>query len=99
MNTITRAKTKIEEYAESRLFDRDGSNGAQFSLRNNFKGWNDTEEKRLENEREKLALEKRKVDSQIKEDSGESTAKILQNMETLYKKLKPVPNRDIEDFE
>lgn len=54
---------------------------------------------KLENEREKLALEKRKVDSQIKEDSGESTAKILQNMETLYEKLKPVPNRDIEDFE
>ena len=45
MNTITRAKTKIEEYAESRLFDRDGSNGAQFSLRNNFKGWNGEQEK------------------------------------------------------
>lgn len=99
VNTITRAKTKIEEYAESRLFDRDGSNGAQFSLRNNFKGWNDTEEKRLENEREKLALEKRKVDSQIKEDSGEKLDKILQNMDTLYERLKPVPNRDIEDFE
>lgn len=39
-NTITRAKSCVEEYAESRLFDRDGSNGAQFSLRNNFKGWN-----------------------------------------------------------
>ena len=99
MNTITRAKTKIEEYAESRLFDRDGSNGAQFSLRNNFKGWNDTEEKRLENEREKLSLERRKVDRQIKEDSGDKLDKILQNMDTLYERLKPVPNRDIEDFE
>lgn len=98
-DTITRAKARVEEYAESRLFDRDGSNGAQFSLRNNFKGWNDTEEKRLENEKEKLELEKMKVQSQIKEDSGENTAKILQNMETLYEKLKPVPNRDIEDFE
>lgn len=39
-DTITRAKSRIEEYAETRLFDRDGSNGAQFSLRNNFKGWN-----------------------------------------------------------
>ena len=39
-NTITRAKSRVEEYAESRLFDRDGSNGAQFSLRNNFQGWN-----------------------------------------------------------
>lgn len=39
-NTITRAKSMVEQYAEERLFDRDGSNGAQFSLRNNFKGWN-----------------------------------------------------------
>lgn len=44
-DTITRAKSRIEEYAESRLFDRDGSNGAQFSLRNNFKGWNGDHEK------------------------------------------------------
>lgn len=38
-DTITRAKARVEQYAEERLFDRDGSNGAQFSLRNNFKGW------------------------------------------------------------
>lgn len=38
MNTITRAKARVEAYAEERLFDRDGSSGAQFSLRNNFKG-------------------------------------------------------------
>lgn len=37
VNTITRAKTRIEEYAEMRLFDRDGVNGAKFSLINNFK--------------------------------------------------------------
>ena len=37
--TMTRAKARVEQYAEERLFDRDGSNGAQFSLRNNFKGW------------------------------------------------------------
>lgn len=40
INTITRAKTRVEQYAEERLFDKDGSGGAQFSLRNNFKGWN-----------------------------------------------------------
>lgn len=40
VDTITRAKTRVEQYAEERLFDRDGSHGAQFSLRNNFKGWN-----------------------------------------------------------
>ena len=47
-NTITRAKSKVEAYAESRLFDRDGSNGAQFSLRNNFKGWNGEQESQQE---------------------------------------------------
>ena len=40
VDTITRAKTRCEQYAEERLFDRDGTNGAQFSLRANF-GWND----------------------------------------------------------
>lgn len=36
---ITVAKSRCEEYAESRLYDRDGVNGAKFSLTNNFKGW------------------------------------------------------------
>ena len=40
-DTITRAKSYIEEYAEQRLFDRDGVQGAKFSLINNFKGWSD----------------------------------------------------------
>ena len=39
-DTVLRAKAKCEEYAEGRLFDRDGANGAQFSLKCNF-GWND----------------------------------------------------------
>lgn len=39
MNTITRAKTYIERYAEERLYDKDGANGAKFSLANNFEGW------------------------------------------------------------
>ena len=42
-DTITRAKLVIEEYTERRLFDRDGSNGAKFSLMNNFKGWTNTQ--------------------------------------------------------
>lgn len=53
INTITRAKSRVEEYAESRLFDRDGSNGAQFSLRNNFKGWNG-EQSEIQEELQKL---------------------------------------------
>jgi hypothetical protein len=46
VDTITRAKTKIEQYAEERLFDKDGANGAKFSLSNNFKGW--TEKQQIE---------------------------------------------------
>lgn len=37
LHTITRAKSRIEEYAEGRLFDRDGQRGAEFSLRCNFR--------------------------------------------------------------
>ena len=44
MNTITRAKSFVEKYAEERLFDRDGVQGAKFSLINNFKGWSEKPE-------------------------------------------------------
>ena len=39
VNTVTRAKARVEAYAEARLFDKDGANGAKFSLANNFKQW------------------------------------------------------------
>lgn len=38
-DTIMRGKARVEAYAEERLFDRDGANGAKFSLVNNFSGW------------------------------------------------------------
>ena len=38
-DTIMRAKAKVERYAEERLYDKDGANGAKFSLANNFEGW------------------------------------------------------------
>ncbi|MCI1959688.1 MAG: DNA-packaging protein [Clostridia bacterium] len=41
VNTITRAKSRIEEYTEQRLFDKDGVQGAKFSLVNNFDSWSD----------------------------------------------------------
>jgi hypothetical protein len=66
-DTITRAKSRVEEYAESRLFDRDGSNGAQFSLRNNFKGWN------IDNE-QKLEIELLKLENQVKDSQPEEEA-------------------------
>lgn len=40
-HTITRAKSICEAYAESRLYDRDGARGAQFSLEHNFRWKND----------------------------------------------------------
>lgn len=38
-DTIMRAKARVEAYAEGRLYDKEGSSGAQFSLKNNFAGW------------------------------------------------------------
>lgn len=55
-DTITRAKSKIEEYAEGRLFDRDGVNGAKFSLINNFHGWGEKPEPEQDNGRNMVAL-------------------------------------------
>lgn len=43
-DTVTRAKSRCEEYAESRLYDKDGANGAKFSLACNF-GWNSEDKK------------------------------------------------------
>ena len=65
--TITRAKSRVEEYAESRLFDRDGSSGAQFNLRNNFKGWNNLEEKKME-------IELLKLEQQLRDNSSDDQA-------------------------
>lgn len=44
VNTITRAKSRIEAYAEERLYDRDGQRGAEFSLKYNFR-WAQEEKK------------------------------------------------------
>lgn len=44
MDTIKRAKSKVEQYAEERLFDKDGVNGAKFNLSNNFKGWSEKQQ-------------------------------------------------------
>jgi len=40
---IQLATSRIEQYTEERLFDRDGARGAQFVLSHNFKGWKDEE--------------------------------------------------------
>lgn len=43
-DTITRAKARVEKYAESRLYDKEGSNGAKFALACNFGKWSDKQE-------------------------------------------------------
>lgn len=43
IDTVTRAKSKVEEYAEGMLFTN-VSNGARFNLTNNFKGWKEKQE-------------------------------------------------------
>ncbi len=65
MNTITRAKTMIEAYAEQRLFDKDGSSGAQFSLRNNFKGWNERQITELDQEEQRARIEQIRAQTEI----------------------------------
>ena len=61
IDTITRAKTRIEEYVEERLFDKDGAAGAKFSLINNFAGW--SEKQLVETElKEKTTVTVRLVD-------------------------------------
>lgn len=44
VDTIKKAKAIVEQYAEERLFDKDGVNGAKFNLSNNFKGWSERQQ-------------------------------------------------------
>jgi hypothetical protein len=44
LDSLTRAKAQIEEYAEERLYDKDGCNGAKFVLQNCFKWAGDKQE-------------------------------------------------------
>lgn len=37
VNTVERAKSRVERYAEERLYDREGQRGAEFSLKYNFR--------------------------------------------------------------
>lgn len=68
VDTITRAKSRVEAYTEERLFDREGSHGAQFSLRNNFQGWADKAPTALDIEEQKARIEKIKADINRGED-------------------------------
>ena len=37
VDTVTRAKMRVEQYCEERLFDKDGQRGAEFNLKYNFR--------------------------------------------------------------
>lgn len=56
VDTVTRAKSRCEEYAESRLYDKDGANGAKFSLGCNF-GWREVNETKLTTEAVKVVID------------------------------------------
>lgn len=68
MDTITRAKARIEAYTEERLFDKDGSNGAQFSLKYNFRGWSDRTE--LDDEEQKARIDQIKANTERVRSKG-----------------------------
>lgn len=75
-DTITRAKSRVEEYAERRLFDKDGCNGAQFSLRNNFSGWYDKPQTELDREEQELRIQAAKE----KLGQGEKDTSVFENI-------------------
>lgn len=56
LDTITRAKAMVEQYTEERLFDRDGVNGARFSLTNNFSGWGEKPPSMLDEEEQRARI-------------------------------------------
>lgn len=49
LDVITRARAIVEQYAEKRLFDKDGNNGAKFWLASNGKGWTDKQDVSISN--------------------------------------------------
>ena len=55
-DTVTRAKSRCEEYAESRLYDKDGANGAKFSLGCNF-GWREVSETKISTDSVKVVID------------------------------------------
>ena len=55
-DTVTRAKSRCEEYAESRLYDKEGANGAKFSLGCNF-GWREVNETKISTDSVKVVID------------------------------------------
>lgn len=75
-NVVTEALQKIEDYAENRIYDKDGQRGAQFILQSGF-NWNTSKERR---ENEKLSVEKKVALERLKmeKEKHEMQMKTLQ---------------------
>lgn len=43
-DTVTRAKSRVEEFAEQMLYSPGAANGAKFNLTNNFEGWTEKQQ-------------------------------------------------------
>lgn len=44
IDTVTRAKSRVEEFAEQMLYSPGAANGAKFNLTNNFEGWTEKQQ-------------------------------------------------------
>ena len=56
----------VEAYAEERLFDKDGSNGARFSLINNFRGWTEKPQTDLDEQEQEERIQGMRLDNAVK---------------------------------
>lgn len=74
IDTITRAKSRVEKYAEERLYDKEGCNGAKFSLANNFNGWSD---KKDDLDRAEQQARIAQIEAQTKKLSDDSEIEIV----------------------
>lgn len=95
MDTITRAKMVVEEYTEGRLFDKDGSNGAKFSLMNNFKGWNDRIITELDQEEQRARTESLKKQSEDNSTDERETQDKMDAIDGILAQMQPLGDDDI----
>ena len=78
----------VEAYTEERLFDRDGSNGAQFSLRNNFSGWNEKQVTELDAEEQRARIEQIKVNTDRLKSGGNENDEALDRLDQILKEVR-----------
>lgn len=95
MDTITRAKMVVEEYTEGRLFDKDGSNGAKFSLMNNFKGWNDRIITELDQEEQRARIESLKKQSEVNNTDEKEIQDKMDAIDGILAQMQPLGDDDL----